>query len=63
MPAIVIERESLEEGLLALSEMLVGRCFEHSKTVALDERVYLVDRPGDFEDAAAALIAEALANS
>jgi hypothetical protein len=63
VPIIVIERETLEEGLMTLSEMLVGKCFEHSKTVAIDERVYLMDRPGDFDEAAAALIAEALAKS
>ena len=60
---IVIERDTLEQGLLALSTLLVGKTFEHAKTVALDERIYLTDKPGDFETLAAGLVSEAMANS
>ena len=58
---IVIERETLEEGLQALSELLVSRVFEHSKAVFVHEsRVFLGDLEDDFAPAAEKLMQEAL---
>jgi hypothetical protein len=55
---IVIERETLEEGLQALSELLVSRVFEHSKAVFVHESRVFLD---DLEDTTAEkLIQEAL---
>jgi hypothetical protein len=59
MKTILIERDTLEESLLALSVLVCRKSLKHSRVCA-DNRFILIDTDQNFKQAGDALIVEAV---